>query len=166
MATTPGLIQSSAKIRLRFSPCIRQQRFHVEHHSLDASRDRTGAKQTLQVQSGGSQRSHHSGAISLVAVGVLMELGVPEPGPALSAPSVRQSLPPGFWGGTEARQKQADRLNEFQSSLPLAVSTTIQLVPIQVSVMCTGACLACSIQMMIRPWPTSWWHVSQGSLRL
>jgi hypothetical protein len=36
--------------------------------------------------------------------------------------------------------------------LPVAVTSTIQLVPTQVSVMCVGACLARRIQLMTLPW--------------
>jgi hypothetical protein len=38
------------------------------------------------------------------------------------------------------------------SRLPVAATSTIQLVPIQASRMCSGACLARSVQVMVRPW--------------
>lgn len=38
------------------------------------------------------------------------------------------------------------------SQLPLAVTSTIQLVPTQVSAMCGGACLARRVQVLARPW--------------
>jgi hypothetical protein len=34
----------------------------------------------------------------------------------------------------------------------MAITSTFQLVPIQISRMCSGACFARSIQLMSRPW--------------
>jgi hypothetical protein len=55
-------------------------------------------------------------------VGVLVELGVTDPVPALNAPAIPQQLQQDFWGGAQTR-------------VPLAVTSTSQLVPIQASVM-------------------------------
>ncbi len=43
-------------------------------------------------------------------MGVLVDLGVTDPVPALNAPSVPHLLQQGFWGGEEARQKQVGGL--------------------------------------------------------
>jgi hypothetical protein len=40
----------------------------------------------------------------------------------------------------------------FSSRLPIAATSTIQLVPIQASLMGSGACYARSVQVMSRPW--------------
>ena len=39
-----------------------------------------------------------------------MELGVPDPVPALDTPAVSHQLQQGFWRGAQAREKQVDRL--------------------------------------------------------
>ena len=43
-----------------------------------------------------------AGAIAPIAVAVLMELGVPNPVPALDTPAVSHQLQQGFWGGAQA----------------------------------------------------------------
>jgi len=68
-------------------------------------------------------------------VGILMELGVPDPVPALDTPAVAHQLQQGFWRGPQARQKQVGGLKRLPSRVPLAVTSTIQLVPIQASLM-------------------------------
>ena len=83
------------------------------HHRLDASPDRAKPRQAQQVQGGGAQRGHHSSAIAPVAVGVLVELGVTDPVPALNAPAVPHQMQQGFWGGAEARQKQVGGLKRL-----------------------------------------------------
>lgn len=70
-------------------------------------------RQPEQVQRGGAQRGHHAGTVAPVAVGVLMELGVADPVPALKAPSVSHQLQQGFWGGAQARQKQVSGLKRL-----------------------------------------------------
>ena len=42
-------------------------------------------------------------------------------------------------------------LNGLPPRVPIAATSTIQLVPLQVSRMCSGACLARSVQVMARP---------------
>ena len=41
-----------------------------------------------------------------MAVGILMELGVTDPVPALNAPAISNPLQQGFWGGAQAGEKQ------------------------------------------------------------
>jgi hypothetical protein len=53
------------------------------HHRLYASPDRAESSQAHQVQGGGAQRGHDAGTIAPLAVGILVELGVPDPVPAL-----------------------------------------------------------------------------------
>ena len=59
-------------------------------------------EQTQQVQGCGTQRGHHPGAITPVSVGILMELGVSDPVPALNAPALAHQLQQGVWGGAQA----------------------------------------------------------------
>jgi hypothetical protein len=63
------------------------------HHRLHAGSDRLETGQPQQVHCCGAQRGHRAGAIAPVAVGVLMELGVPDPVPALNAPTVAYQSP-------------------------------------------------------------------------
>ena len=76
------------------------------HHRLQASPDRAKPSQPQQVHRCGAQGGHHSSAIAPIAVGILMELGVTDPVPALNAPAVAHQLQQRFWRGAEARQKQ------------------------------------------------------------
>jgi hypothetical protein len=57
----------------------RQQRRDVVHHRLHPGADRLKAGQPLQVERCGSQCGHYHCAITMVAVGVFMELGVSGP---------------------------------------------------------------------------------------
>jgi len=63
------------------------------------ARIRLKAAQTQHVEGCRLQRCHDTSAIAAVAVGVLMELGVTDPGPALNAPAVAHQLQQSFWGG-------------------------------------------------------------------
>ena len=47
-------------------------------------------------------------------------------------------------------------LNGLTSRLPLASSSTIQALPSQSALMCSGASLARIAQVFSRPWPISW----------
>ncbi len=38
------------------------------------------------------------------------------------------------------------------TGVPVVLTSTIQLVPLQASRMCSGACFARSVQVMSRPW--------------
>ena len=80
------------------------------HHRLHPGPDRPKPRQAQQVQRCGSQRGHRASAIAPVAVGVLMELGVADPVPALDAPAVSHQLQQGFWGGAQAGEKQVGGL--------------------------------------------------------
>ena len=53
-----------------------------------------------------SQAGQRTSAIAPVAVGVLVELGVTDPVPALNAPAVPHQLQQCFWGGSQACEKQ------------------------------------------------------------
>ena len=76
------------------------------HHRLHAGSDRLETGQPQQVHGCGAQCAHRAGAIASVAVGVFMELGVPDPVPALNAPTVAHKSQQGFWrqGSLEVRQ--------------------------------------------------------------
>jgi len=65
--------------------------------------DRAEASQSQQVHRRRAQRGHYSGDIAPVAVGVLMELGVTDPVPALNPSAVANQLQQGFWRCAEAR---------------------------------------------------------------
>jgi hypothetical protein len=67
----------------------------------------------LRLQSSGSQRGHHSGAIAPVAVGVLMKLGVTNPMQAFNAPAVSHQLQRRLWCGAQAGEKQMDGLKNL-----------------------------------------------------
>jgi len=94
-----------------------------------------------------------------------MELGIADPMPAFNAPAATHQLQQGFWGGAQAGVAPRGAPGEplevgvlkwlAISGLPVAITSTIQLVPIQFSRMCFGACFARSIQVMLRPWLTS-----------
>jgi hypothetical protein len=79
------------------------------HHRLHARSDRLKPRQAQQVESRRPQRGHRAGAVAAVAVGVLMELGVTDPVPALNAPAVAHQLHQGLWCGAQAGQKQMGR---------------------------------------------------------
>ena len=80
------------------------------HHRLHPGSNRLKAGQPQQVQRRGAQRGHGSGAIAAVTVGVLVELGVADPVPALNAPSVSHQLQQRFWRGAQAGEEQVLRL--------------------------------------------------------
>ena len=84
-----------------------------------------------------------------------MELGVPNPVPALDTPAVVHQLQQGFWRSSQAGEEQVSRPKWLAITDASAVISTIQLVPIQASRMCSGACFARNIQVMLRPWPIS-----------
>ena len=84
-----------------------------------------------------------------------MQLGVTDPVPALNAPAVAHQLQQGFWGGAQAGEEWVDARKGLPSRVPVAVISTIQLVPLQPSRMCSGACFARSVQVMSRPWMIS-----------
>ena len=79
------------------------------HHRLHAGSDRLETGQPQQVHGRGAQRAHRAGAIVPVAVGIFMELGVPNPVPALNAPAVAYQSQQGFWGGAQAFENQVGR---------------------------------------------------------
>jgi hypothetical protein len=88
----------------------RQERRDVVHHRLHTGADRLKARQSQQVECCCAQRGHRAGAITSVAVGVFMELGVPDPVPTLNAPAISYQLQQGFWGGAQAGKKQVGGL--------------------------------------------------------
>jgi hypothetical protein len=83
-------------------------------------------------------------------VGVLVELGVSDPVPVLNAPAVSHQLQQGFSCSAQAGEKQLGSLKELASRVPVATTSTIQLVPFEASAMCNVACLARSVQVMLR----------------
>jgi hypothetical protein len=74
----------------------------VVHHGLHASSDRLKPGQPHQVHCCGSQRGNRAGAISPVVMGILKELGIANPVPALNTSTVPHQLQQGFWGGAQA----------------------------------------------------------------
>ena len=106
----PGLIQSLNIGRAGAPPGHRQQCRDVVHHRLDASPDRLKTSQPQQVHRCGSQCGHRAGAITVVAVGILVQLGVADPVPALNAPAVTHQLQQRFWRGAQAGEKEVGGL--------------------------------------------------------
>ena len=80
------------------------------HHRLHARADRLIPGQSEQVESCRAQRGHCSRAITPVAVGVLMELCVTDPVPALNAPAVPHQLQQRIWRGAQTGEEQVLRL--------------------------------------------------------
>jgi len=76
------------------------------HYRLNSGSDRPKPSHPQQVQGSGSQRGHHTGAIAAIPVGILVELGVADPVPALNAPSVTHQLQQCFWRGAQAGDEQ------------------------------------------------------------
>jgi hypothetical protein len=72
------------------------------HHRLQALADGAESSQSQQVQRCGSQRCHHSGAITAVTVIVFPQLGVADPVPALQAPALSHQTQQRIWGGAQA----------------------------------------------------------------
>ena len=71
-------------------------------HRLQAGADRLKSIQPQQIQGCRPQRGQRTGAVAPVAMGVLMELGLADPVPALNAPAVPHQTQQGFWGGAQA----------------------------------------------------------------
>jgi hypothetical protein len=74
---------------------------------------------------------HDANAIAQVAMSVLMELSVKDSMPVLRCPAVEDQLPQLFWRGQQAGEKQVGGSKELAPREPLAVTFTIQQVPIQ-----------------------------------
>ena len=72
------------------------------HHRLHAGANRLKSAQPQQIECCSSQAGQRTSAITPVAVGVLVELGVTDPVPALNAPAVAHQSQQGLWGGAEA----------------------------------------------------------------
>lgn len=79
-------------------------------HRLDAGADRSKAIEPQQVEPCCAQGGHHAGAIAAVTVGILVELRVTDPVPALQAPALSHQPEQGFWGGAQAGEKQVSGL--------------------------------------------------------
>ena len=86
-------------------PGHRQLGRDVERLRLNARADRPDSSQSQQVESCGSQRGHRAGAITAVMVGILMELGVANPVPAVNALAISHQLQQRFWRGAQAGEK-------------------------------------------------------------
>ena len=84
----------------------RQQLPNVVHHALHARPDRCKPRQSQQIQRRRSETSHDACAISLVAMGIFMQLGVADPVPTLNAPPVSRQSQQGFWACAEAGEKE------------------------------------------------------------
>ena len=70
-----------------------------------AGPDRLKPSQPQQVEGCRSERGHRPSSIAPVAVGILMELGVANPVPALNALAVPHMLQQGFWDGAQAGEE-------------------------------------------------------------
>ncbi len=75
-------------------------------YGLHAGSDRLKSSQSEQVEGCRAQRRHRSGAVAPVAMGVLVQLGVTDPVPALNAPAIPHQLQQGFWGGAQAGEEE------------------------------------------------------------
>ena len=94
------------------SPRHRQKCSDVVHHRRHPSADRLKTSQPQQVECCSSQAGQRTSAIAPVAVGVLVELGVTDPVPALNAPAIAHQLQQGLWGGAQAGEKQVGGLKQ------------------------------------------------------
>ena len=75
-------------------------------YGLHAGSDGLKAAQSQQVEGYRPQRRHRPSSIAPVAMGVLIELGVTDPVPALNAPAVAHQLQHGFWGCAQAGEEE------------------------------------------------------------
>lgn len=83
-----GRFKVSGRLGLWLTHCHRQQRRDVVHHRLHPSADRLKTSQPQQVECCSLQAGQRTSAIAAVAVGVLVDLGVTDPVPALTIPFV------------------------------------------------------------------------------
>ncbi len=81
-----GRFKVSARLGLWLTDRHRQQRRDVVHHRLHPSADRLKTRQPQQVECCSLQAGQRTSAIAAVAVGVLVNLGVTDPVPALTIP--------------------------------------------------------------------------------
>ena len=125
------------------------------HPCLQALSDRVESSQAQEIHRCGAQGCHHSSAVAAVAVVVLVELGVMDPVPALDAPTLSCQSQQGFWGGAQVVMNRCVALNGLPSRIPVAITSAIQLVPCQLTLICSGASFALKDQRMSRPWPIS-----------
>ena len=105
------------------------------HHRLHPGADRLKAGRAKHVERCDSQCGNRFSAITSVAVSIFIVLDVLDPVPTLNAPGISYQLQQGL-----------------PLQVPVAANSTIQLVPLQASLMCAGACFARSVQVMLRPW--------------
>jgi len=80
------------------------------HHRLHAGTDRRKPLQPQQVECCRLQAGQRTSAIATAAVGVLVELAVTDPAPALNTPAVAHQFQQGLWGGAQAGEKQVGGL--------------------------------------------------------
>ena len=97
------------------------------------------SSQAQQIQCRGAQHGQHTSAIAAVAVLVLVELRVADPVPAFNAPAPRISRSRASGVVRRLVRNKCLALNGLPSRLPLATSSTIQAVPGQSTLMCSGA---------------------------
>ena len=79
----------------------RQQCRDVVYQHLKPCLVRLKFCKSQQVKGCCQQHGHRAGALAAVAVGVLIELSVPDPLPVLDAPADTHKLQQFFWGGEE-----------------------------------------------------------------
>ena len=124
-------------------------------HRLQAGADRLKTIQPQKVEGGRPEAGQRTGTVATVAMGILMELGISDPVPALPAPAVPHQSQQTFWGGAQACEKQVGGPEGLAPPGASVTTSTIQLVPNQAERMCSWASFARSVQVMSRPWPSS-----------
>jgi len=75
------------------------------HYCLQPCPDRLKTCKPEHIEGCCAQRGHRAGAIAPVTVGILMQLCVPDPVPALNAPTVPHLSQQSFWRGAQAGEK-------------------------------------------------------------
>ena len=151
-STPQGRFKILSWVRVWLPPRHRKQRRDVVHRRLHAGPGRLKAGQPQQVECCCAQREQRSGPVAPVAVGILLELGVR----IQCQPSMLQRSRTSCSRASGVVRRLLRNRWVAQKGLlprvPVPRTSTSQLVPIRVSVMCSGACFASSVQMMSRPW--------------
>ncbi len=128
------------------------------HHCVQALADGVESSQAQQIQGCGPHRGQHASPVAAVAVFVLVELGVADPVPAFQLSMLQRSRISRSRASGVVRRLVMNRCRALKGllpRLPLASSSTIQALPGQSALMCSGASLACIAQLISRPCPTS-----------
>jgi hypothetical protein len=103
------------------------------HHRLQALADGAESGQAQQVQRCGSQRYHHSVAVTAVAVIFFSQLGAADSVPALQAPALPHQMQHASGVVRRFVMNRWMALNGLPSRIPVAITSAIQLVPCQLA---------------------------------